>query len=190
VIVVVTDPPDPLADVVRRLGHERVVSTGTYLDSLRFRFHLSRRLHVSAAQVEAQVLGEHGTSEVFVWSSARIGGVPVRDLFPADAVRTDIESEVRYANITIIEGNEASQYGIGIVSARIAEMVLRDEQAVIPIGAYNRRYGVTLSVPSVVGRNGVHEALDPVLSADEQQLLQRSADTLKKAAARALSART
>jgi L-lactate dehydrogenase len=184
VIVVVTDPPDPLADVVRRLGHERVVSTGTYLDSLRFRFHLSRRLHVSAAQVEAQVLGEHGTSEVFVWSSARIGGVPVRDLFPADAVRTDIESEVRYANITIIEGNQSSKLGIGIVAARIAEMIVRDEQAVVPIGSWNPEYGVTLSVPSVVGRTGVRRLLPPDVSTTERQALQRSADQLKAAASR------
>ncbi len=75
-VLVVTNPPDPLADAVRLLGHERVLSTGTYLDSLRFKFHLARRLKVSPNSVEAQILGEHGTSEVFVWSSARVGGVP------------------------------------------------------------------------------------------------------------------
>src|SRR5947209_16609862 len=76
-ILVVTDPPDPLADVVRMLGHDRVLSTGTFLDSLRFRFHLARRFKVNPADVEAQVIGEHGTSEVFLWSSARVGGRPV-----------------------------------------------------------------------------------------------------------------
>ncbi|MGC2198832.1 MAG: NAD(P)-binding domain-containing protein [Stellaceae bacterium] len=79
-VLVVTDPPDPLADATRRLGHDRVLSTGTYLDSLRFRFHLARRLGVSPAFVDAQILGEHGTSEVFVWSSARIAGTPILDL--------------------------------------------------------------------------------------------------------------
>ncbi|MGC2201366.1 MAG: hypothetical protein WA633_14640, partial [Stellaceae bacterium] len=63
-VLVVTDPPDPLADATRRLGHDRVLSTGTYLDSLRFRFHLARRLGVSPAFVDAQILGEHGTSGV------------------------------------------------------------------------------------------------------------------------------
>src|SRR5215813_951395 len=87
VVVVVTDPPDPLADVVRALGHERVISTGTYLDSLRFRFHIARKLQMNAAQVEAQVLGEHGTSEVFVWSSARVAGVPLRNLLTTDEAR-------------------------------------------------------------------------------------------------------
>jgi L-lactate dehydrogenase len=188
-VLVVTDPPDPLADAVRLLGHHRVLSTGTYLDSLRFRFHLARRLGVSAANVDALILGEHGTSEVFVWSSARVAGAPVIDLLATSAqnreeVRDQIEQEVRYANITIIEGIGASQHGIGMVSARIAETVLRDERAVIPIGSYNPRYGVTLSVPSIIGRDGMVETIEPRLSEGERQALQRSAETLKAAGAR------
>ena len=77
VILVVTDPPDPLADLALRLGHRKVLSTGTYLDSLRFRFHLARRLQVNPQSVEATVVGEHGTSQVFLWSGARIGGRPL-----------------------------------------------------------------------------------------------------------------
>jgi L-lactate dehydrogenase len=189
VVLVVTDPPDPLADVARMLGHERVLSTGTSLDSLRFRFHLARRLKVNPAYVEAQVLGEHGLSSVFLWSSARVGGRPVLDLIAEpgktpDDVRQEIEHEVRYANITIIEGIGASQYGIGMVSARIAEMVLRDERAVIPIGAYHARYGATLSLPSVVGREGVLQVFEPEMSGEERQALERSAETLRKAVAR------
>src|SRR5580658_4709209 len=75
IILVVTDPPDPLADLTRQLaGHDRVLSTGTFLDSLRFQFHLAKRLKVNPMYVEAQVIGEHGTSQVFLWSSARVGG--------------------------------------------------------------------------------------------------------------------
>lgn len=186
IVLVVTDPPDPLADAVRLLGHDRVLSTGTYLDSLRFRFHLARRLGVSPVSVDAQILGEHGTSEVFVWSSARIGGSPVLELLAPsggdrDKFRSEIEREVRYANITIIEGIGASQHGIGMVSARIAEIVARNERAVIPIGAYNPRYGVTLSLPSVLGRDGVERILEPALGEDECQGLQRSAETLAAA---------
>jgi L-lactate dehydrogenase len=189
VVLVVTDPPDPLADAVRMLGHDRVLSTGTYLDSLRFRFHLARRLGVSPASVDAQILGEHGTSEVFVWSSARVAGVPVVDLLAKSAqdrekVRREIEQEVRYANIAIIEGIGASQHGIGMVSARIAEMVLGDERAVIPIGSYNARHGVTLSLPSILGRDGALQMLEPEMSEDERRGLQRSAETLKAASAR------
>src|SRR5437667_1163087 len=80
VILVLTDPPDPLADFARTFGFKCVLSSGTFLDSLRFRFHLARHLNVDAASVLANVLGEHGTSETFVWSSASISGVPVLDL--------------------------------------------------------------------------------------------------------------
>jgi L-lactate dehydrogenase len=167
VILVVTDPPDPLADIARAsAGHDRVLSTGTFLDSLRFRVHLAEHFDVDANQVEAQVIGEHGTSQVFLWSTARIAGVMIDKLIEErgempDKVREQVENRVRYANITIIEGNEASQFGIGIVAARIAEMVLRDERAVIPIGSYNDKFGVTLSLPSVVGRGGVARTFEP-----------------------------
>jgi L-lactate dehydrogenase len=187
-ILVVTDPPDALADVVRMLGHERVLSTGTSLDTLRFRFHLGKRLNVSASDVEALVLGEHGASEVFLWSSARVGGRKVLDLFgesrTAQTVHEEIEREVRYANITVIEGIGASQYGIGMVSARLTEMVLHDEGAVIPIGCYNPTFGVTLSLPSVVGREGVRRVLEPEMSDAERQGLQRSAEAIKAALSR------
>ena len=193
VLVIVTDPPDPLADVAREAaGHDRVLSTGTFLDSLRFRVHLGRHFGVSPMDVEAQVIGDHGTSQVFLWSSARIGGVPVTSLLKErgetlDDLRTQIERDVRYANITIIEGHDASQYGIGIVSTRIAEMVLRDEHAVIPIGSYQREFGVTLSLPSVVGSEGIVAVMQPVLSENERRALERSVESLRRALERARS---
>ncbi len=98
-----------------------------------------------------------------------------------DEVRAQLEKDVRYTNITIIEGHDASQYGIGIVSARIAEIVLRDERAVIPIGSYQRGLGVTLSLPSVVGSVGVIAVLQPDLRSEERSRLRRSAQCLKEA---------
>jgi L-lactate dehydrogenase len=188
VLLVVTDPPDPLADLTRRLArHERVLSTGTYLDSLRFRVHLARTLAIDPAFVEAQVLGEHGTSEVFVWSGARAAGVPILDAFAQQGLapeqcRRDVERDVRYANITIIEGNDASRYGIGMVSARLAQMVLRDERALIPVGGYSAKYGVTLSLPWIIGREGGIRSVAPALSPEEGRLLDDSAEALKAAA--------
>jgi L-lactate dehydrogenase len=189
VVLVVTDPPDPLADLVRMFGFERVLSSGTFLDSLRFRFHLARQLNVNPNYVDAQILGEHGTSQVFLWSSASLAGVPLSDALQRtdrsrEELQRSIEHDVRYANIAIIEGNQASQFGIGIASARIAEMVLRDERAVIPIGSYNTDYGVTISLPSIVGRKGVVQILEPQMSGEERQALARSADTLRNAVSR------
>jgi L-lactate dehydrogenase len=190
IILAVTDPPDPLADLTRQLaGHDRVLSTGTFLDSLRFQFHLAKRLEVSPASVEAMVIGEHGTSEVFLWSGARVGAMRADRAIASQsgdvaAVREAVEQEVRYANITIIEGIGASQLGIGMVSARIAEVVLRNERAVIPIGVFNPKFGVTLSMPGILGRDGVSRILEPTMSEEELQGLQRSADTLKAASRR------
>ena len=193
VLVAVTDPPDPLADVARKIGgHDRVLSTGTFLDSLRFRVHLGAHFGVDPVDVEAQVIGDHGTSQVFLWSSARIAGVPLARLLQERGeslagLRAKVESDVRYANITIIEGHDASQYGIGIVSARIAEMVLRDEGSAIPIGSFQREFGVTLSLPSVVGRGGVTAILPPELSAEERDGLRKSAENLRTALERVMS---
>jgi L-lactate dehydrogenase len=181
VLLVVTDPPDPLADLARVLaGHQRVLSTGTLLDSLRFRVHLAARVGVSPGSVEANVVGEHGTSEVLLWSSIRVGGVPLAVALPAGQwtpqFRDGVEHDVRYANIAIIEGIGAGQFGIGIASARIVEAVLRNERAVLPIGSYNADYDVTLSLPSVVGREGVSRILEPAMSDEERRALDRSAD--------------
>ena len=188
-VLVLTDPPDPLADFVRAAGFKRVLSSGTFLDSLRFRYQIARRLNLAPASVEAAVLGEHGTSEVFGWSSARVGTAPVLDLIDRSGgdrneLRRAIEHDVRYANITIIEGNQASQFGIGIVSARIAEAVLRDEHVVMPIGSYNPTYGATLSMPSVMGRAGVLRILEPSMTEEERHALERSADRLRTVVAR------
>ena len=189
-ILVVTDPPDPLAALARRLaGHGRVVSSGTFLDTLRFRFHLARRLKVSPRSVAAQVVGEHGTSQVFLWSSARVGGMPVTAALGAgcenvEEFRRQVEDEIRYANISIIEGTGASQLGIGLATARIVEAVLRDEHAVLPVGSFNPAYGTTLSLPSVLGRTGVTRVLEPEMSEDERQGLQLSATRLREVVAR------
>src|SRR6267142_58578 len=156
VLLVVTDPPDPLADLARRLaGHDRVLSTGTLLDSLRLRVHLAARLGVDPVSVEAQVVGEHGTSEVLLWSSARVGGVPL-----TEALTHDVRS---------------------------AEAVLRDERAVLPIGAYNAGYGVTLSLPSIVGGEGVSRILQPAMSDEERRSLAQSAEVLRQALQRITS---
>ena len=182
-ILVVTDPPEPLIDVA---GHNRVFGTSTYLDSLRFRVHLAARFAVSPSCVEANVVGEHGTSSVFLWSSARIGGERVTEALARRKIafgdfRLEVEQEVRYANITIIEGIGASQYGVVMVAARVAEVILRDERAVFPAGFHNPRYGVALSLPSVVGHEGVAEVIWPEMSAEETAGLERSAETLTKA---------
>lgn len=186
-ILVLTDPPDPLVDAARHFaGHDRVFATSTYLDSLRFRVHLARRLQVDPRSVAADVVGEHGTSSVFLWSAARIGGAPVAQVLAKHGIdfapfRKTLEEEVRQANITIIEGIGASQYGIGMVAARVVEAVARDERAIFPLSSFNPEYGVALSLPSVLGRHGIEEILKPEMSEEETEALAKSAAAIRDA---------
>lgn len=188
-LLAVTDPPDPLADVARRAArHDRVLSSGTFLDSLRFQFHLGQRLGVDPRSVHAHVIGEHGTSQVYVWSTAQVAGTPILpSLLPAGtaagAFRAEVEEDVRYANIDIIEGTGASQLGIAVATARIVEIIVRGERVVVPIGAYQEEHGVTLSLPARVGRRGVEAVFTPPLAVDEQAALQKSAAALRDALA-------
>jgi L-lactate dehydrogenase len=197
VLVAVTDPPDPLADLTRALaGHDHVLSTGTTIDTLRFRTHIAAELGVHPSAVEALVVGEHGTSEVLLWSSVRVGGTPLADALVLGGphgslgdLRQQIEREVRFANITIIEGNDASQFGIGVACARIAEAVLRDERVILPVATHRERYGVTIALPTVVGREGAAGELEPTMSEHERRAFERSAATLRDAA-RSISVRS
>jgi L-lactate dehydrogenase len=190
VLVAVTDPPDPLADLTRVLaGHDRVLSTGTTIDTLRFRVHVAAELGVHPSAVECLVVGEHGTTEVMLWSSVRVAGAPLAEALGRDErhgsladLRRRIEREVRFANITIIEGNDASQFGIGVACARITEAILRDERVVLPVAAYRARYSVTIALPTVVGREGPAGELEPGMSEHERRAFERSAATLREAA--------
>jgi L-lactate dehydrogenase len=185
-IMIASNPPEPLAEIARvAAGHPNVFSTSTALDTLRFRVQLARRFGVRAKDVSAYVVGEHGTNSVFLWSSAEIGGRPVYDMarergMEAGEFRRGIEEDVRYANIEIIQGIGASQYGIGMVAARLAEMVLRDEHAVVAVGSHSAEHGTTLSFPSIVGHGGVVEVLRPAMSDEERALLHACADRLKQ----------
>jgi len=176
VLVAVTDPLDPLADLTRELaGHDRVLSTGTTIDTLRFCVHVAAELGVHPSSFEGLVVDEHGTSEVMLWSSVRVGGTPLLEALDGhgalDDLRERVEQQVHFANITISEGNDASQFGIGVACARVTEAVLRDERVVVPVAAYRERYGTTIALPTVVGRAGAANAFEPSMSADERHAL-------------------
>jgi L-lactate dehydrogenase len=190
VLLAVTDPPDPLADLTRALaGHDRVLSTGTTIDTLRFRVHVAAELGIHPCGVDGWVIGEHGTSEVMLWSSLRVGGAPLSDALgtngrrrSASELRERVERAVRFANITIIEGNGASQFGIGVACARVTEAILRDERVLYPVAAYRESLGVTIALPTVVGSRGAVNELEPSMSDVERRAFERSAATLRDAA--------
>jgi L-lactate dehydrogenase len=193
-LLVITDPPDPLAELARHLAPDlHIVSAGTVIDTLRFRYRIAQEFGVRACDVDATVVGEHGTSSVYLWSSARIGGVRALDLLArsgrdAAEVQARIRDAVTYSNISIIEGIGASQHGIGAVTARIAEAIVRDEHAILPVASHHDEYGTTISLPSVVGRHGVERVMCPELTGEERAGLEQSAQILREAARTALDA--
>ncbi len=195
-IIVVTDPPDPLADVAREFTKTNpIISTGTFLDSLRFRVQLGELLGCNANDIDAIVIGEHGTSQVYVWSSAQAGGEPVLDrardvweargrAFDPIAFRSLVEKNVRFANIKIIKGTGASQHGIGIVTARIVEAMLGKARLREPVAVchtdFDSDFDVTLSLPSIIDGDRI-EVLKPAISPDESTALKASAAAIRDA---------
>jgi L-lactate dehydrogenase len=142
--------------------------------------------------VDALVIGEHGTSQVYVWSSARVGTEPVlshlarkaqeaNENWDENSLRAQIEHDVKFANIKIIEGTGASQHGIGIVTARLVEAMLRDEGLVAPVGVFQEQFNVTLSLPGIIGKYGVSRVLTPELSPEEREGLAKSAAAIDQA---------
>lgn len=192
VILVATNPVDVMTQIGARLAGlpaGRVLGSGTILDTARFRALLSEQLGISTASIHAYVLGEHGDSEVLVWSDARAGGVPL-DRFAeqvgrplGDADRARIDEGVRRAAYAIIEGKGATYYGIGAGIARIARAVLRDERAVYTVSAPSAEHGTALSLPRILGREGIAATLVPSLAAAERDALDHSAAVLREAAA-------
>jgi L-lactate dehydrogenase len=184
-----------MTQVVTRISGlrpERVIGSGTILDTARFRALLGDHLGVSPQSVHAYVLGEHGDSEVLVWSSAKVGGVPLADFAEESGraltgeVKSRIDDGVRRAAYRIIEGKGATYYGIGGGIARIARAIRDDERAVLTVSMLTPEVEavkeVTLSIPRVVGAAGVVATLSPTLSEEEHAAFRKSAEVLKEAA--------
>ncbi|MEM0948514.1 MAG: L-lactate dehydrogenase [Pseudomonadota bacterium] len=195
ILLIATNPVDIMTDIATRLSGQppaRVIGSGTILDTARFRWLLGRHLGIAPQSVHAYVLGEHGDSEVLAWSAARAGATPIR-AFAAQVgapitkdVVDHIDTGVRRAAYTIIEGKGATWYGIGAGLARIVRAIARDEAAVLSVSTMTAEVcglrDVALSVPRVVGANGVSAELFPDLEADETAALKASATLLKSLA--------
>jgi L-lactate dehydrogenase len=194
-LLVASNPVDLITQVVTSLAGispGRVIGSGTILDTARFRALLGDYLGVAPASVHGYVLGEHGDSEVLVWSSATVGGVPLADFagqtgraLTGDA-KTRIEDGVRRAAYRIIEGKGATYYGIGAGLSRIVRAVRDDEHALLTVSSVTAGVkefeGLSLSLPRVVGAQGVVATLRPDLSGQEREELNKSADMLRQAA--------
>jgi L-lactate dehydrogenase len=195
ILLIATNPVDIMTDIATRLSGlppARVIGSGTILDTARFRSLLGQHLGIAPQSLHAYVLGEHGDSEVLAWSAARAGSVPLRSFAAqvgaplTDEVRARIDDRVRNAAYTIIAGKGATWYGIGAGLARIVRAIAVDEQAVFSVSIVTAEVegvrDVALSVPRVVGTQGVTAQLFPELDAHEHAALERSARLLKDTA--------
>lgn len=188
-VLVVTNPVDVLTRVVTEasgLPAERVIGTGTLLDTARLRERLAVQLGLSPQSVHAQVVGEHGDSSVMLWSGARVGGVALRDWpgWRADA-EAALGQQVRRAAYEVIRRKGATNHAIGLVTAELLGCIVNDECRLLPVSRVQAGacgiQGVALSLPALVGRGGAIQVVEPGLDAAERAALAASAAVLAQA---------
>lgn len=193
ILLIVANPVDILTYAALKISgypKERVLGSGTVLDSARFRYLLSEHLNVDSRSVHAYIIGEHGDSELAVWSSANVSGIGINDFcelrghYEHDEAMDRIYRTVRDSAYEIIERKCATYYGVAMAVSRIAESIIRNEHSVLPVSSLMEgEYGLTdlcISVPTIVSAKGAEQVLEIPLSQEEKEKLQKSAAELKK----------
>lgn len=199
-LVITANPADIMTEVAIKLSgfpKERVIGSGTVLDTSRFRTLLGYHLGVSPQSVHANVIGEHGDSEVLVWSAGDAGTVSLDKLAeevgkPFDAeTKAKIDDGVRNAAYKIIDGKGATYYGIAGALTRICAAITNNEYAILTVSSHQEDVegvkGVCVSLPTVLGKRGVHKVIYPVLNAEEKAALKKSAEAMKEYSDQALA---
>ncbi len=197
ILVIATNPVDVMTHLAARYSEEhgipsgRVLGSGTMLDTARFRTLLGTHLGVDPQHIHGYVLGEHGDSELLTWSLVTVGGIPLEDFCRLRGVRLDadqqekIDHEVRRAAYSILEGKGATYYGIGSALARIVDVILNNQRAILTVcSPVTETWGgmnVTVSLPHLVGGDGVLDTFLPVLTKTEEELLHASFNVIRAA---------
>ncbi len=192
-LLITANPADIMTEVALRLSgfpRERVIGSGTVLDTSRFRTLLGYHLGVSPKSIHANVLGEHGDSEVLVWSNGDAGTVQIDELAKmagkpfTPEVKAQIDDCVRNAAYKIIDGKGATFYGIAGALCRICQAITTNEYAILTVSSHHDDVegvkGVCLSLPTVIGKRGIHSVIYPKLSEEEHKLLKESAEKIKE----------
>lgn len=191
VFVMVTNPVDVTTQAALKISglpDSQLIGSGTVLDSSRLRWLLSRECRVAVSNVHAYICGEHGDTETPMWSTATIGGVPLKDWERqtgqlGQGKRDEIAHQVVNAAYEVIEGKGATNYAIGLAGTRIMQAILRNDQSVLPVSSMLHDWhgisDVCMSVPTVLGRNGVVKELELPVSDKELDQLRASADHIR-----------
>lgn len=192
ILLIVANPVDILTTVAMKfsgLSENRVLGSGTVLDTARLKFELGNQLNVDSRSVHAFIIGEHGDSEIAAWSSANVSGIPLHNFcemrghFDYKEVMKKIAEDVKNSAYEIISKKKATYYGIAMSVKRICEAIVRDEKSILPVSSMmHGEYGIdgiSLSMPAIVGKDGVECHVPIQLNEDEVMQLQKSAKTLQ-----------
>jgi L-lactate dehydrogenase len=193
ILLVVANPVDILTRVAQKLSglpENRVIGSGTVLDTGRLKYRLSEHLNVDSKSIHAFIIGEHGDSEIVAWSSANVSGVPLsnfcemRGHFEHREAENEIAENVKNSAYDIIQRKRATYFGVAMAVKRICEVIVRNEKAILPIStAMHGEHGIediVLSMPCVVGSSGIENQIPIVMSDEEIARLQESAKILKE----------
>lgn len=183
IFVVATNPLDIMTFLTLKysgLPNNRVIGSGTTLDTARLRFLLSERVGVCPKNIEAYVIGEHGDSEFIPWSNVDIAYRKISDVL-SDEELQEIEDEVRNSAYEIIERKGATAYGIGMCLVRITNAIVEDKNIILPVSSWDARNEICISTPAIVNKDGVKEKVYIPLNYEETQKLINSIDVIKEA---------
>ena len=193
ILLIVANPVDILTYTALKLSgfeESRVIGSGTVLDTARLKYELGEHLQVDSRSIHAFIIGEHGDSEIAAWSSANVSGIELSEFcemrghYDHKNATREIADKVKNSAYEIIKRKRATYYGIAMAVKRICEVIIRDEKSILPIShRMHGEYGiddVVLSMPAIVGKNGLETRVPIALDEEEQRKLKESADTLKE----------
>ena len=193
ILLIVANPVDILTYTALKLSgypENRVIGSGTVLDTARLKYRLGEHLSVDSRSVHAFIIGEHGDSEIAVWSSANVSGIPLNDFcemrghFQHEKAMREIAEQVKNSAYEIIQRKHATYFGVAMAVKRICEVIVRDEKSILPVStAMHGEHGiedVVLSMPCIVGKDGIETKVPISLSEEEERKLKESVEILKK----------
>lgn len=193
ILLIVANPVDVLTYVAQKISglpDNRVIGSGTVLDTARLKYQLGEHLEVDSRSIHAFIIGEHGDSEIAVWSSANVSGVPMNDFcemrgyFQHEKSTREIAQAVKNSAYEIIQKKNATYFGVAMAVKRICEAIVRDEKSILPVSTLmigeHGIVDVVLSMPCIVGKDGIETKVPLSLSDKENKELQQSAKVLKE----------
>lgn len=184
ILVVISNPNDVMTAIYQKVtGYptEKVIGTGTLLDSARMKRAVGVKLDVDPRSVSGYNLGEHGNSQFTAWSTVRVLGHPIKDLVESKNINLDeLNEDARTGGFKVYQGKKYTNYGISAAAVKLAMAILNDAHEELPVSNFREDYGTYLSYPAIVGRNGIEQQIELNLPEDELEKLKASADYIKE----------